>query len=48
MRQNGSKDAMDLPVRNVEAALPFYEQVMGVFFIVAPDGLCYCVGERQA
>lgn len=115
------KDAMNLPVKNVETALPFYEKVLGfrilsrqnspynsvilerdavqiglaenggdpaqdgcffevdnaesvfeefksnglniekpdfkmqqygdtsykVFFIVAPDGLCYCLGERQ-
>jgi catechol 2,3-dioxygenase-like lactoylglutathione lyase family enzyme len=115
------KDAMNLPVANVEAALPFYETVMGfrlvsrssspvssavlgrdaiqiglaenggdpeqegcffevdsveaafaelkanglgreeagfrvdkhgetsykVFFVIAPDGLCYCLGERQ-
>lgn len=115
------KDAMNLPVENVENALPFYEKVLGfrvlsrqdspyssailerdeiqiglaensgnpaqdgcffevdnaetafeefksngldkdqadfqnqqygatsykVFFIVAPDGLCYCLGERQ-
>ena len=114
-------DAMNLPVKNLEAALPFYETVMGfrveskkdtpcksavlardqiqiglaenggdptqegcffevdnveaafvefksrglnkdkadfrvdhhgeasyrVFFVVAPDGLCYCLGERQ-
>lgn len=116
------KDAMNLPVENVEAAIPFYETVMGfevitrknspyqsailrrddiqiglaenggdpsqdgcffevdnaetafaelksnglqqeeanfridrygdtsykVFFVVAPDGLCYCLGERQS
>ncbi|HEX5731881.1 MAG TPA: VOC family protein [Blastocatellia bacterium] len=116
------KDEMSLPVENLEAAVPFYEKVMGfevvsrndtpcksavlgrddiqiglaenggdptqdgcffevdnveaaftelslnglekqdagfridqhgetywkVFFIVAPDGLCYCLGERQA
>lgn len=116
------QDAMSLPVANVEAALPFYETVMGfqvvarhdaphtsailtrdniqiglaenggdpsqdgcffavdnveaafaelkanglakedadfrldnygdttwkVFFVIAPDGLCYCLGERQA
>jgi lactoylglutathione lyase len=116
-----AKDAMNLPVENVEAALPFYEMIMGfqvvsrnesprksavlgrdgiqiglaenggdpsqegcffevdnaeaafaelkanglnkedagfridqhggtaykVFFVVAPDGLCYCLGERQ-
>jgi lactoylglutathione lyase len=116
------KDEMNLPVENVEAALPFYETVMGfqvvsrkaepvqsailgrdgiqiglaenggdpsqegcffevndveaafaelkanglqkeeagfridqhgdtawkVFFVVAPDGLCYCLGERQS
>lgn len=116
------QDAMNLPVANVETALPFYETVMGfqvvsrhdaphisailarddiqiglaenggdpsqegaffevdnvevafaelkanglekeisdfrfdkhgdtvwkVFFVVAPDGLCYCLGERQA
>ncbi len=116
------QDALNLPVANVEAALPFYETVMGfllesrhdaphpsailarddiqiglaenggdssqdgaffevdnveaaftelkanglaketadfrldqhgdttwkVFFVVAPDGLCYCLGERQA
>ncbi len=115
-------DAMNLPVKGVEAAIPFYETVMGfrvvarndspyesailgrdeiqiglaenggdptqegcffevdnaeaafaelranglqkenvdfridkhgetsykVFFVVAPDGLCYCLGERQA
>ena len=115
------KDAMNLPVKNVEAAIPFYESVMGfqvisqqnspipsvilgrgeiqiglaenggdptqegcffevdnaetafaelkangldrddpgfridqygdvkykVFFVIAPDGLCYCLGERQ-
>ena len=115
------KDAMNLPVENVEAAIPFYEKIMGfrvvsrkdapcksvilgrdgiqiglaenggdptqegcffevdsaeaaffelksnglqkedpgfrfdrhgktsykVFFVVAPDGLCYCLGERQ-
>jgi catechol 2,3-dioxygenase-like lactoylglutathione lyase family enzyme len=115
------KDAMNLPVNNLEAAVPFYEGVMGfrvlsrndspcksailgrdaiqiglsenggdptqegcffevdsaeaafaelkanglkkeeagfrfdrygdttykVFFVVAPDGLCYCLGERQ-
>ena len=115
------KDAMNLPVRDLEAAVPFYETVMGfrlisrtdtphksailgrdsiqiglaenggdpsqegcffevdsaeaafaelksnglekgdagfridrygntsykVFFVVAPDGLCYCLGERQ-
>jgi len=115
------KDAMNLPVENLEAAIPFYETVMGfrvlsrkdepsksavlgrddiqiglaenggdptqegcffevdnveaafnelksnglgkkeadfridkygttsfrVFFVVAPDGLCYCLGERQ-
>lgn len=114
-------DAMNLPVKNVDAAIPFYESVMGfrvlsrnnsphksavlarddiqiglsenggdptqegcffevdnaeaafaelrsnglgrqepdfridqhgdtcykVFFVVAPDGLCYCLGERQ-
>ena len=116
------KDAMNLPVNNLEAAVPFYEGVMGfrvlsrndspcksailgrdriqiglaenggdpsqegcffevdnaetafaelkanglkkeeagfrldrygdtaykVFFVVAPDGLCYCLGERQS
>jgi lactoylglutathione lyase len=116
------QDALNLPVANVEAALPFYETVMGfqvvarhnaphtsailarddiqiglaenggdpsqegaffevdnveaafaelranglaketadfrldqhgdtawkVFFVIAPDGLCYCLGERQA
>lgn len=116
------KDAMNLPVGNVEAAIPFYETVMGfevvarqdsphkaaalgrdgiqiglaenggdpsqegcffevddaeaafaelksnglereaagfeiqhyggtafkVFFVIAPDGLCYCLGERQS
>src|SRR5262252_1922481 len=115
-----AKDALNLPVRNVEEALPFYETVMGftlasrredpktailardqiqiglsenggdpaqegcffevddveaafselksnglekeeagfridrhgdtswkVFFVVAPDGLCYCLGQRQ-
>src|SRR5262245_37093108 len=116
------KDAMNLPVENVEAAIPFYETVMGfrvlsrndsphksatlgrdaiqiglaenggdpsqegcffevdnaeaafaelksnglgkeeagfridrygdtsykVFFVIAPDGLCYCLGERQS
>ncbi len=116
-----AKDAMNLPVRDLEAAVPFYETVMGfglisrtdtphrsailgrdsiqiglaenggdpsqegcffevdsaeaafaelksnglekrdagfridrygntsykVFFVVAPDGLCYCLGERQ-
>ena len=115
-------DAMNLPVENVEAAIPFYESIMGfrvvsrkdspcksailgrdsiriglaenggdptqegcffevdnaeaafaelksnglkkeeagfrfdrygdttykVFFVVAPDGLCYCLGERQS
>jgi catechol 2,3-dioxygenase-like lactoylglutathione lyase family enzyme len=115
-------DAMNLPVENVEAAIPFYETIMGfqvvsrkdepfksavlgrdgiqiglaenggdptqegcffevdnaeaafaelksngfekeeagfridqhgaasfkVFFVVAPDGLCYCLGERQS
>jgi catechol 2,3-dioxygenase-like lactoylglutathione lyase family enzyme len=115
------EDAMNLPVANIEAALPFYETVMGfrvvsrheaphtaatlarddvqiglaenggdssqdgcffavdnveaafaelqanglaketadfrldqhgdtmwkVFFVIAPDGLCYCLGERQ-
>lgn len=115
------KDAMNLPVENVKAAIPFYEMIMGfqvvsrksspcqsavlgrdgiqiglaenggdptqdgcffevdnveaafaelksnglakeeagfridrhgdttwkVFFVVAPDGLCYCLGERQ-
>jgi catechol 2,3-dioxygenase-like lactoylglutathione lyase family enzyme len=115
------KDAMNLPVNNLEAALPFYQTIMGfhlisrddvphksailerdhiqiglaenggdptqdgcffsvdsvetafeelrsnglqkeisaldvqkygntfwkVFFVVAPDGLCYCIGERQ-
>jgi len=115
------KDAMNLPVENVEAVIPFYETVMGfrvvarqsspvksailardniqiglaenggdpaqegcffevdnaetafadlkangldrdnpgfridqygdvkykVFFVIAPDGLCYCLGERQ-
>jgi catechol 2,3-dioxygenase-like lactoylglutathione lyase family enzyme len=115
------KDAMNLPVKNVAAAIPFYETVMGfqvisqqnspissvilerdeiqiglaenggdpeqegcffevdnaetafaelkanglerddpdfridqygdvkykVFFVIAPDGLCYCLGERQ-
>lgn len=117
-----AKDEMNLPVRDLEAAIPFYEQVMGfgvtsrtesphksavlerdeikiglaenggepeqegcffevdnaeaafaelkangfqkaepdfridpygdksfkVFFVVAPDGLCYCLGERQS
>ena len=116
------KDEMNLPVENVEAAIPFYETIMGfrvvsrkespcksavlgrdgiqiglaenggdptqdgcffevdnaevafaelrsnglereeagfridqhgdtswkVFFVVAPDGLCYCLGERQS
>ena len=116
------KDAMNLPVENVEAAIPFYETIMGfqvvsrkdsphksvvlgrdgiqiglaenggdptqegcffevdnaeaafaelksnglerdeagfridqygptsfkVFFVIAPDGLCYCLGERQS
>jgi len=116
------EDAMNLPVENVEAAIPFYETVMGfqvlsrkdaphksvalgrdgiqiglaenggdptqegcffevddaeaafaelksnglekeeadfqidqhgetaykVFFVIAPDGLCYCLGERQS
>ncbi len=115
-------DAMNLPVENVEAAIPFYEKIMGfevvsrndspiktavlardgiqiglaenggdptqegcffevdnaesafeelkanglekedagfridqhgetsfkVFFVIAPDGLCYCIGERQS
>src|SRR5262249_21992414 len=117
-----ARDAMNLPVANVEEAVPFYQQIMGfrllerknvphntavlgrddiriglaenggdptqegcffevddvegafaelkanglnkddagfrvdhygdksyrVFFVVAPDGLCYCLGERQA
>jgi lactoylglutathione lyase len=117
-----AEDAMNLPVKNVEQAVPFYKRVMGfqvlerkeeppnavvlgrddiriglaenggdptqegcffevddveaafaelkanglekddagfrvdkhgdtsyrVFFVVAPDGLCYCLGERQA
>lgn len=117
-----AEDAMKLPVENVEAAIPFYEKIMGfrlvtrndspwksavlardgiqiglaenggdpsqegcffevdsaeaafaelksngfekedagfridkygdtsfkVFFVVAPDGLCYCLGERQS
>jgi len=117
-----AEDAMNLPVENVEAAIPFYETIMGfqlvtrndspwksavlardgiqiglaenggdpsqegcffevdsaeaafaelksngfekedagfridkygdtsfkVFFVVAPDGLCYCLGERQS
>jgi catechol 2,3-dioxygenase-like lactoylglutathione lyase family enzyme len=117
-----AQDAMNLPVGNVEQAIPFYERIMGfqvlkrndaphksavlgrdtiriglaenggdpsqegcffevddveaafaelkanglgrdaadfrvdkhgersyrVFFVVAPDGLCYCLGERQA
>jgi predicted enzyme related to lactoylglutathione lyase len=64
---------MNLPVEDVEKAIPFYETVMGfqvrsrsdsedpkfsietfeggysykVFFVVAPDGLCYCIGEPQ-
>ncbi|HYN06369.1 MAG TPA: VOC family protein [Vicinamibacterales bacterium] len=72
------KDAMNLPVADVGAAVPFYEKVMGFkvvsrqdlpheravlardsvqiglaenggqFFVVAPDGLCYCLGERLA
>jgi catechol 2,3-dioxygenase-like lactoylglutathione lyase family enzyme len=116
-----AKDAMNLPVKNVDQAVPFYEKIMGfqvfewknaphkaailgrddiriglaenggdptqegcffevddveaaftelkanglnkndagfrvdrygdksyrVFFVVAPDGLCYCLGERQ-
>ncbi len=97
-------DAMNLPVQNVDAAIPYYEKVFGfrvvsrqdenggdptqegcffevddvetafaelksnglekeeadfridrhgdtswkVFFVVAPDGLCYCLGERQS
>ena len=24
------------------------EQKLQVFFVVAPDGLCYCLGERQS
>jgi len=54
-------DEMNLPVENVDQAIPFYETVMGfqvvsrcespqnfkVFFVVAPDGLCYCLGEPQ-
>jgi hypothetical protein len=38
------KDAMNLPVENLAAAIPSYK----VFFVVAPDGLCYCLGERQS
>jgi catechol 2,3-dioxygenase-like lactoylglutathione lyase family enzyme len=81
------QDKMNLSVNNLEAAIPFYETIMGfrvvsrqgspytsatldkngfqlglaenggdqkhgdtnwkVFFVVAPDGLCYCYGERQ-
>ena len=54
-------DFMNLPVADVEAALPFYETVLGfrvvsrgdsphkwkVFYVVAPDGLCYWFGECQ-
>jgi len=38
------KDEMNLPVENLAAAIPFYK----VFFVIAPDGLCYCLGERQS
>jgi lactoylglutathione lyase len=75
-------DAMNLPVQNVDTAIPYYEKVFEVddvetafaelksnglekeeagfridrhgdtswkvFFVVAPDGLCYCLGERQS
>jgi hypothetical protein len=33
------EDNMNLPVRELASAL--------VFYIVAPDGLCYWFGERQ-
>jgi catechol 2,3-dioxygenase-like lactoylglutathione lyase family enzyme len=39
-------DNMNLPVRDLAAALPFYETVLG-FRVLYPDGLCYWFGERQ-
>ena len=58
-------DNLNLPVRDVAAAVPFYEAMgftvvsrgdaqhrdgsrWNVFFVVAPDGLCYWFGEPQS
>lgn len=35
-------DAMNLPVENLEAALPFYETVMGFKVILRSDAPCRC------
>jgi hypothetical protein len=42
-------DTMKLPVPDLAAALPFYGRVAWkVFYVIAPDGLCYWFGERQS
>ena len=36
-----------LQKENPEFMIQHYQDSFKVFFIVAPDGLCYCLGERQ-
>ena len=42
LRGNGLTSASDFRVDR------YGETAYRVFFVVAPDGLCYCLGERQA
>ncbi len=43
MKSNGlEKESADLSTQK------HGETTWKVFFIIAPDGLCYCIGERQA
>lgn len=36
-----------LQKENPDFTIQHYQDSFKVFFIVAPDGLCYCLGERQ-
>ncbi len=43
----------ELKARGLQREMPDYDRqrygdtLWKVFFVVAPDGLCYCIGERQ-
>ena len=39
--------ANGLQKENPDFMIQHYQDSFKVFFIVAPDGLCYCLGERQ-
>jgi lactoylglutathione lyase len=39
--------ANGLQKENPDFTMQHYQDSFKVFFIVAPDGLCYCLGERQ-